>query len=571
MKNVLLSLSLLVALTAFSQKKLINNINVVDVENGVIIPNQNVLIEGNNIKKISAKKIRVDKQDSIIEGSGKYLMPGMIDTHMHFFQTGGLYTRPDALDMRKHQPYEDEIAFARELGFDNFKRYLSLGITTVIDVGGPFTNFEVRDKDAANTLSPNVLVTGPLFSPYQPDAFSKLEDTPIAKINTIEEADILFNKMLPYKPDFLKIWYINNTQTPAITYLPVVQHIAELAHKNDIKLAVHATEYKTAKYAVKAGADILVHSVDDALVDDAFAKMLVDNNVLYVPTLIVSKNYIKAFIAKPGNRPQDLKYGNAKVYGTLTDMLHYDNSEIPVNMVGIDKYADRIFANYAKTDSIMHANLRFLADKKVRIGTGTDAGNIGTLHASSYLQEQQSMEAAGLTRAEIIKASTIDAAIGFGLGKTLGSISKNKRADLLILSDNPLENLEHLNSITTVIKDGEIHKVETILKETPEQILQRQLIAYNARDIDAFLDTYSEDVVLQNYPHEVRSTGIQAMRDGYTNYFKTTKDLHCEITNRIVIGNKVIDQEYITANGQNFGAVAIYEVENGKIAKVTFL
>lgn len=105
----------------------------------------------------------------------------------------------------------------------------------------------------------------------------------------------------------------------------------------------------------------------------------------------------------------------------------------------------------------------------------------------------------------------------------------------------------------------------------PESIVQQQLDAYNNRDIDGFLETYTEDIELYNFPKKKRSSGQDDMRKGYAGYFESTPDLHCEIKNRMVIGNKVIDEEYITANGTNFSAVAIYEVENGKIAKVTFL
>ncbi|MGI9552749.1 MAG: nuclear transport factor 2 family protein [Aurantibacter sp.] len=105
----------------------------------------------------------------------------------------------------------------------------------------------------------------------------------------------------------------------------------------------------------------------------------------------------------------------------------------------------------------------------------------------------------------------------------------------------------------------------------PETIVQKQLDAYNSRDIDAFMKTYSEDVQLYNFPAEKRSQGQVEMRTAYAGYFESTPDLHCEIKNRMVIGNKVIDEEFITANNNNFSAVAIYEVENGKIAKVTFL
>jgi len=125
------------------------------------------------------------------------------------------------------------------------------------------------------------------------------------------------------------------------------------------------------------------------------------------------------------------------------------------------------------------------------------------------------------------------------------------------------------------VNNGEI-KTMTFLfdqKDTPDPtiIVDKQLEAYNKRDIDAFVQTYTEDVQLFNYPNAPRSQGHDGMRQGYTDFFAQTPDLHCEIKNRIVIGNKVIDEEYITMNGTHFSAVAIYEVTNGLISKVTFI
>lgn len=105
----------------------------------------------------------------------------------------------------------------------------------------------------------------------------------------------------------------------------------------------------------------------------------------------------------------------------------------------------------------------------------------------------------------------------------------------------------------------------------PEPIVEEQLKAYNNRDIDAFMATYNDDVKLYNFPKNLTTDGQEKMRKGYADFFNSTPDLHCEIKNRIVIGNKVIDEEKVTANGNTFSAVAVYEVENGKISKVTFL
>lgn len=107
--------------------------------------------------------------------------------------------------------------------------------------------------------------------------------------------------------------------------------------------------------------------------------------------------------------------------------------------------------------------------------------------------------------------------------------------------------------------------------ENPEVIVQKQLDAYNARDIEGFLATYTNDIKLYNFPNTLRTDGLAAMREGYSDYFASTPDLHANISNRIVIGNTVIDKEEVTANGNTFTAVAIYEVENGKITKVTFV
>ncbi len=107
-------------------------------------------------------------------------------------------------------------------------------------------------------------------------------------------------------------------------------------------------------------------------------------------------------------------------------------------------------------------------------------------------------------------------------------------------------------------------------EKTPEQIVQEQVEAYNTRDIDAFMSFYSDDVKVYKFPNQLQSDGKAAMRESYTPFFKNAKVLNCKITKRIVTKNIVIDEEDIQYNDLKFGGVAIYEVENGKIAKVTF-
>lgn len=83
--------------------------------------------------------------------------------------------------------------------------------------------------------------------------------------------------------------------------------------------------------------------------------------------------------------------------------------------------------------------------------------------------------------------------------------------------------------------------------------------------------TYSEDVMLNNFPETLIVQGQVAMRKRYKTMFEDTPNLFCEIKKRIVIGNKVIDHEYVRKNENFINAVAIYEVTNGLISKVTFI
>ena len=109
---------------------------------------------------------------------------------------------------------------------------------------------------------------------------------------------------------------------------------------------------------------------------------------------------------------------------------------------------------------------------------------------------------------------------------------------------------------------------------TSESIVQAQLDAYNARDVNAFLATYSDDVELFEHPGKLLAKGLGQMRERYEVRFKEA-NLHAVITKRIVMGNVVVDHEKIARTfpeGTGVSeAVAIYQVQNGKISKVWLL
>lgn len=102
-----------------------------------------------------------------------------------------------------------------------------------------------------------------------------------------------------------------------------------------------------------------------------------------------------------------------------------------------------------------------------------------------------------------------------------------------------------------------------------EAIVQQQLVAFNAKNIGAFVKTFDSEIKAYDFPNKLYVEGKKQLHTTFSDFFSQTPDLHCKITNRIIIGSVVIDEEYLTVNGDNFNAIAIYEIENGKISKMT--
>ncbi|HEY1170971.1 MAG TPA: nuclear transport factor 2 family protein [Verrucomicrobiae bacterium] len=116
--------------------------------------------------------------------------------------------------------------------------------------------------------------------------------------------------------------------------------------------------------------------------------------------------------------------------------------------------------------------------------------------------------------------------------------------------------------------------MSTSSDSSPESVVQRQLDAYNAHDIEALLATYAEDAQQFEYPNKLLVSGHDQLRERFTIRF-SEPNLHAKLLNRIVMGHTVIDHELITRTFPEgpgtLEIVAIYEVQNGKITKATFI
>jgi imidazolonepropionase-like amidohydrolase len=299
-------------------------------------------------------------------------------------------------------------------------------------------------------------MAGPLISTaYNPRPFDVTPeaDAPFYTVNTPDEAVKMTQKEYPYRPDFIKIWYIilnPDKKAGAEKNLPMVKATIEEAHAHKYKVAVHATEKITAQLAVEAGADFLVHDVEDEIVDDAFIKLLKDHGVVLCPTLVVVSGYFDTFGQNYIPTSEDLAIGDPEQLRSLQDLARLDTAIAKRYRLLAGMRAN----NNKREDSIRNINLKKMADAGVIIATGTDAGNIGTLHASSFFKELRAMQQAGLTNWQIITASTLNGARALGKEKLFGSIQPGKAADLLILRADPVIDLANLQTLESIIHRG---------------------------------------------------------------------------------------------------------------------
>ena len=105
-------------------------------------------------------------------------------------------------------PYAKEVERNKARLPATFKVWLASGVTSVVDVGGPFWNFEVRDAARKSPAAPRVALAGPLISMID-RAKLDLGDPPIIKVTSADEARALVKRELARKPDFIKVWFIH--------------------------------------------------------------------------------------------------------------------------------------------------------------------------------------------------------------------------------------------------------------------------------------------------------------------------------------------------------------------------
>jgi imidazolonepropionase-like amidohydrolase len=417
-----------------------------------VAPDSTVLIVGERIRAVGpARSTQVPAGAQVIDGRGKWLVPGLTDAHVHFDQSGNLYARPDIADLTSWMPYAKEQARNRARLAATFRVWLASGVTGVVDIGGPMWTFEVREAARRSDAAPHVAVAGPLVSMI---ARPQLDtgDPPIVKVDSPESARALVERTLQAKPDYIKVWFIHQTGDDLAQQEAIVKAAGDAAHAAGVRLAVHATELEVAKAALRAGADYLVHSVEDEPVDEAFIALARARNVLYCPTMFVYEGYALALTNRWQPTDAERRLGDPKMLAMIPE------GQVPGWM---RRARERNWQGWKPPHAA--ANLRRLWDAGISVVLGSDAGNIGTLHGPAVFREMERMVQGGLTPLETLRAATTNGAKAMGRPGEAGVIEPGARADLVLVDADPLQSIANLSRIARVIKDGRAYTVEELL------------------------------------------------------------------------------------------------------------
>ena len=386
-----------------------------------------------------------------VRAAGKWIIPGLVDTHVHFSQTGWVDGRPDALDLRDQYPYDQVEANLHARPERFFRSYLCSGVTSVFDVGGYPWTLDLQARTAHSTTAPRVLSAGPLLSTI--DFWLNLPDQRqfiyMADDATVRQA-VRAHKA--WGAAAMKVWYIMPPQPPDTARVSaLVAAAGDEARKVGLPLIVHATGLWEAKDALRAGARVLVHSVWSAPVDDEFLALARRAGTIYVPTLMVPDGYRQVAARRFERDRQPLECVDP---GTRAKALATD-SVAPAKRPTTAALEQRA-ARTAQGLALGLANLKRVHDAGIPIALGTDAGNPLTLHGASVFMELEAMQAAGLTPLEVLVAATRTGARALGLDST-GTVTAGATADLVVLDADPLADIKNVRRIALVVRRGEVY------------------------------------------------------------------------------------------------------------------
>jgi imidazolonepropionase-like amidohydrolase len=412
----------------------ITNATLFDSKTGKAINNSTILVGNGKILNVSTNRVKIPKDFKVIDGTGKFVMPGLWDMHVH---------------------YGDISA-----GLMN----LACGVTNVRDMGSGETLLDKKKSiDNGSTLGPRIQVICGFIDRAGPYA------GPIgAKINNLEEGIEAIKKYAGIGYQQIKLYSSIKPEW--------VKPLADEAKKLNLRVSGHIPAHMTAEEAVLSGYDEIQHTnmlflnfygkeldtrtplrfsavaMKAAFFDfesnefKSFIKLLRERNITIDPTVSIFENM---FQGKEGKTNLAFESVASRFPLTMQRNLK-SNSGLQIPN-GMEETYSKSFANILKM-------VKTLYDNGITIVPGTD-GMPGFL----FHRELENYSIAGIPNNEVLRMATIISATIAGKSNQYGSIEKDKAADLIIIDGDPLKRIQDIRRVEFVVKDENFYSAKDML------------------------------------------------------------------------------------------------------------
>ena len=392
-----------------------------------------ILIEGNRIVAVGAvDDIEIPPGTRVIDTSGRTMLPGLIDAHAH-------------LDLLGHGDYDRWYEFVaetdriEEIMEITSKQLIEAGVTTVLDLGASLDLLKVRERVRRGEIpGPRIYTSGPWITRVRlagvPDELQNVVASP-------EEAAAKTHELIDAGVDVIKTW-VGLTQAD-------FDAIVEAAHSRGVRVHAHLYEPEAIRKAIDAGVDVFQHmgSGGNPPYEEALVAEIAHKGIPVVQTISHRIWVYPATLAFP-ERLQD-----PRLKASLPPDIYAElqRSFVDFERLGYFRTTPRQIRN-------SKVAARQLIEANVVMAMGTDAASPLNFHTEAAWREISALVDSGMSPMEAISAATKTGAEILGLGPDLGTIEPGKLADIIVVSGNPLFDINMLANVEIVVKDGRVMK-----------------------------------------------------------------------------------------------------------------
>lgn len=398
-----------------------------------------ILIEGNKIVAVGpASEVKIPAGATIIDTSGRTMMPGLIDEHAHLSILGhGEY--------RRWYPWIVQNNYLEKVMEISARQLLNAGVTTAVELGAPLKeSLSVRDRiNKGQIPGPRMLVSGPWITrslgsyPPEMQGMQKLIDTP-------EQAAQATEELAAAGVDVIKAYV---QLTPAH-----YKAIADAAHKHRIRVHAHVYAERDVRNALENGIDVLTH-VGSAGTAPPYSDQMIQDIVNAGRPVVVTGAHRSWVFPDTVDFPERLRDPQLKADFAPIPGLWDEVQQSLKNFQGLS-----YFARVDREVFFRERGMKQFIESGAIMGMGTDSGTPMNFHTEALWREIKAHVDVGMPPQRAIMAATRVNARSI-LGRSdLGTVEPGKLADVIVVNGNPLFDIVALSRVEVVVKDGVVFK-----------------------------------------------------------------------------------------------------------------